>query len=154
MADPYYSLCCEEIENLNHIFRSSPMADQFWRKMKGDAQVPGCLSSPFQEWLVLNLSKNKRPREDVDWKNKFAISLWWLWQWRNDRIFGHKVISVERKISLLHGYCKDCDALKPEGLLTNRQLAKNLWISSNPIPHYCVPFTRTHNLTRIGLYNR
>ena len=55
-ADPYCSLCREEIEDLNHIFCTCLMADQFWRKMKGDAQVPRCLSSHFQEWLVLNLS--------------------------------------------------------------------------------------------------
>ena len=79
--------------------------------MKGDAQVPRCLSSPFREWLVLNLSQNRRPGEEVDWKDKFSISLWWLWRWRNDRIFGHKVISIERKISLFHGYCKDVQSV-------------------------------------------
>ena len=75
--------------------------------MQGDAQVSGCLSSHFREWLVLNLSKNRRLEEEVVWKDKFAISFWWLWRWRNDIIFGNNVVSVERKISLVHGYCKD-----------------------------------------------
>ena len=44
----------------------------------------------------------------------------------------------------------DCDAPKPGGPLTNRQPTENLWISGNPIPHYCVPFTRIHSLTKIG----
>ena len=43
-----------------------------------------------------------------------------------------------------------CDAPKSGGLLTNRQPSKNLWMLGNPIPHYCVPFTRIHNLTKIG----
>ena len=83
-ANSYCSLCHEEIKDLNHIFRTCPEANQFWRKMQGDAQVPGCLFSPFREWLMLNLSKNRWLGEEVDWKDKFAISLWWLWRWRND----------------------------------------------------------------------
>ena len=75
--------------------------------MQRDAQVPRFLSSPFREWLVLNLSKNRRSGEEVDWKEQFAISLWWLWRWRNDQNFDNKVVLVERKISLVHGYCKD-----------------------------------------------
>ena len=43
-----------------------------------------------------------------------------------------------------------CDAPKPGGPLTNRQPAENLWMSGNPIPHCCAPFTGTHNLTKIG----
>ena len=56
---------------------------------------------------MLNLSKNRRSGEEVDWKDKFAICLWWLWRWRNNQIFGNKVVAIERKISLMHGYCKD-----------------------------------------------
>ena len=42
-----------------------------------------------------------------------------------------------------------CDAPKSRGPLINRQPSKSLWMSGNPIPHYCVPFTRTHNLKKI-----
>ena len=45
---------------------------------------------------------------------------------------------------------ESCDSLKPGGSLTNRQPPENLWMSGNPIQHYCVPFTGNHNLTKIG----
>ena len=41
-----------------------------------------------------------------------------------------------------------CDALKPGGPLTNRQLAENSWISGDPIPHCYVPFTEIHNFNK------
>ena len=42
-----------------------------------------------------------------------------------------------------------CDSPKSGGLLTNRQPTENLWMLGTLIPHYCVPFTKTHNLTKI-----
>ena len=44
----------------------------------------------------------------------------------------------------------NCDASKPGDPLTNYQPTKDLWMSSDSIPHCCVPFTRTHNLIKIG----
>ena len=38
----------------------------------------------------------------------------------------------------------------PRVPLTTSQPAKFLWISSNPIPHYCVPFIGIHIFTKIG----
>ena len=43
------------------------------------------------------------------------------------------------KFSSIDDYC---DPPKLVGPLTNCQLAKNLWMSSDPIPHYCVPLMR------------
>ena len=41
-----------------------------------------------------------------------------------------------------------CDIPKPEGLLTNRQLTENYWISGDPIPYCYVPFTGIHNFNK------
>ena len=46
-----------------------------------------------------------------------------------------------------------CDAPKPGGPLTTRQPEEFLWISSNPVPYYCVPFIGIHIFTKIG-YSR
>ena len=43
-----------------------------------------------------------------------------------------------------------CDTPKPEGSLTTRQPAEDSWISGNPTPHHRVPFSGTHDLTKIG----
>ena len=43
-----------------------------------------------------------------------------------------------------------CDAPKPEGPLTTRQPAEDLWMSDKPTPHHRVPFSGTHDLTKIG----
>ena len=42
------------------------------------------------------------------------------------------------------------DAPKPEGPLTTRQPAEDLWMSGNPTPHHRVPFSGTFDLTKIG----
>ena len=62
------------------------------------------------------------------------------------RPFYRLLIHASRKVKKV----LQCDSPKPGGPLTNYQPAKNLWMSGNPIPHCCVPFTGTHNLTKIG----
>ena len=42
------------------------------------------------------------------------------------------------------------DAPESEASLIIHQPAESLWISCNSIPHRCVPFTRIHNLIKIG----
>ena len=44
---------------------------------------------------------------------------------------------------------KACDTPRLGDPLTNRQPAKDLWMLGNPIPHYCVLYTGTHNLIKI-----
>ena len=41
------------------------------------------------------------------------------------------------------------DAPKPRGPLTTRQPAKDSWMSGNPTAHHHVPFSGTHDLTKI-----
>ena len=43
-----------------------------------------------------------------------------------------------------------CDALKPGSPLTTRQSTEDSWMSDNPIPYHRVPFSGTHDLTKIG----
>ena len=44
----------------------------------------------------------------------------------------------------------NCEAQKPGGLLTTRQPAEDSWMSGNLTPHHRVPFSGTHDLTKIG----
>ena len=41
-----------------------------------------------------------------------------------------------------------CDAPKPGSVLTNHQLAKNLWISGDPILHCYILFNGIHNFNK------
>ena len=72
-----------------------------------------------------------------------------LEDWTHEKKTIVQIMDVMEKEKKNKKQRKMCDALKPGGPLTNRQSKENLWMSSNPIPHYCVPFTRTHNLTKI-----
>ena len=43
-----------------------------------------------------------------------------------------------------------CDVPKPRGPLTTCQPEEDLWMSGNLKPHHRVPFSGTHDLTKIG----
>ena len=55
---------------------------------------------PFQDRLCWNL-RRKTLSDEGPWKERFAVSIWWIWKWRNEEIFSNKITSVERNAAVV-----------------------------------------------------
>lgn len=53
----------------------------------------------FKIWLERNISGCDEGDEQNEWPRTFAITAWWIWRWRNDRIFNASSMEVQRKIA-------------------------------------------------------
>lgn len=42
-------------------------------------------NKPCVDWILSNLKQDDT--RDLEWPMVFATTLWWLWKWRNCRIF-------------------------------------------------------------------
>ncbi|CAL2242056.1 unnamed protein product [Prunus armeniaca] len=47
-----------------------------------------CLELDFQPWLRINLTTNSKWRVETPWTVAFAYTCWYIWKWRNIRVFG------------------------------------------------------------------
>nr|GMD34497.1 uncharacterized protein LOC109150807 [Ipomoea batatas]GMD36195.1 uncharacterized protein LOC109150807 [Ipomoea batatas] len=52
---------------------------------------------PFLNWLDADIKGFKKDHRQHSSSVTFAVSTWWLWRWRNDRIFNQKTASVRFK---------------------------------------------------------
>jgi len=41
----------------------------------------------MKEWIVEDISGSNVPGDDDDWSVKFSLILWWIWKWRNSKVF-------------------------------------------------------------------
>lgn len=74
-------------ENIEHILRSRPITTVVWRSLGWDGDG-SMLNEEFKAWLMRNLSAQKCGKGD-EWLRAFAMTCWWLWKWRNERIFNN-----------------------------------------------------------------
>ena len=95
-----------------------------------------------------NVTKRQLKRLHVNYI-KIFLSSYFLLYTRYQVVHAINEIMFNSKSLMYKMKSISCDSLKPRGPLTNRQPLENLWMSGNPIPHCCVPFTGTHNLTKI-----
>lgn len=54
---------------------------------------------PFREWLDKGISIKNSENTPGDIRPLFAITLWWLWKWRNEAIFSSKIYSLHYKVN-------------------------------------------------------
>lgn len=82
--DPRCLVCGEVEENVEHILRKCPIATMVWRKFPGinDHEIFG---KPLTEWIAQNTGPYQT--RDEHWPTVFCTTLWWLWKWRNNRVF-------------------------------------------------------------------
>ena len=67
------------------------------------------------------------------WKELFAIIVWWIWRWRNNRVFGNDVPSMSDKIRIISRYSTEVISAM-ENLKMMRGLGSyyTTWIGWNP----------------------
>nr|GEV78602.1 RNA-directed DNA polymerase, eukaryota, reverse transcriptase zinc-binding domain protein [Tanacetum cinerariifolium] len=82
-------LCSANVESSNHVFFDCDNAKAIWNLVRNlcDLAFPTCAS--FDQWMVWfdswQASKERKRRLYII----FAATLWWLWRFRNNIIFGN-----------------------------------------------------------------
>ncbi|KAL8171117.1 hypothetical protein V2J09_022921 [Rumex salicifolius] len=69
------------------IVRDCAETHKLWEKL-----VPSCswikfFSVDLDEWLKMNLESHSRKEESDRWRITFATTIWWVWNWRNHKVF-------------------------------------------------------------------
>lgn len=76
-------------ETVEHLLRSCDEASAVWRRLLPRYEINKLMNVPFQHWLNSNLNGKVKSGFGTDWPDLFAIVLWWLWKWRNDKVFNN-----------------------------------------------------------------
>lgn len=51
----------------------------------------------LEQWVLANLKDGLYDLMDVGWEVKITTIVWWLWKWRNNRIFKKEEIPISIK---------------------------------------------------------
>lgn len=86
IPDPNCKICDYYEENYNHILGDGFPAINLWAATNHKPQHFTTSRRIFHRWLKKNL-QNHECRNGVRWSEKFPISLWHLWKWRNAAMF-------------------------------------------------------------------
>ena len=91
---------------------------------------------PFQDWLYWNL-KRKTLSDEGPWKDRFTVSMWCIWKWRNEEIFTNKTTNVERKVVVVRGsYREILSAFSNNEVVLGEPGGQGLvWVGWSPPPH-------------------
>ncbi|XVE58507.1 hypothetical protein DITRI_Ditri04bG0175000 [Diplodiscus trichospermus] len=96
--DDHCPFCSGMEETVEHVVRNCVEAKQVWETSLVSTELQFQQSLNFEEWLRHNLTGKVRCDFAKDWTTVFAITIWWLWRWRNDFVFNNVVKSKEYKI--------------------------------------------------------
>lgn len=84
--NPSCFICGQDNESSIHILRDCPAAKSVWRRLGGRSNFSSFYQGDLKTWLSSNLEEDERD-EGEGWQSYFGITLWWLWRWRNIRVF-------------------------------------------------------------------
>ncbi|XP_073051702.1 uncharacterized protein [Primulina eburnea] len=98
------ALCHYELEDVDHIFRKCEEAKKIWRRLMPTKAFQTSLNPSFDAWLMGNLGHKPKTSKNLDWNILFAITLWWIWHWRNNFVFNTKKFDVDLKEKWIKDY--------------------------------------------------
>ena len=82
--DPKCFICGHDVESSIHVLRDCPAASMVWKEIGGIAFTPEFVRGDIKQWITYNLAQNA---QGDWWPTMFGITVWWLWRWRNSRVF-------------------------------------------------------------------
>ena len=112
--DPRCYVCGYVEENIDHILRRCPATTVVWRSLGWDGEG-SFINEDFKGWLTRNLSL-KACKKGEEWPRAFAMTCWWLWKWRNERIFAvNPRIPIDQGAFLMARCREVCRAFEVDG---------------------------------------
>ena len=110
-VNPHCQCCPTTIEDLDHVFKSCSKASVVWLQQAKHETVRQAHHMAFQEWLRWNLNQTNVHGDGGEWKDQFAILLWWLWRWRNESIFNKREATLEAKVAMARHYSREVNSV-------------------------------------------
>ncbi|XVE79323.1 hypothetical protein DITRI_Ditri14bG0049000 [Diplodiscus trichospermus] len=89
--------CNGSLEDMDHVLRKCPEASNLWQSLLPAAKFHKQGNLSFHEWLQYNLCASLSFAGFPNWPASFAITLWWLWKWRNAFVFSGERFSKDYK---------------------------------------------------------
>ena len=78
-------------EDLVHILRDCPLARFVWNNLGIRSSMASNWLLLLQNWVFENLTiEAPSSSMALDWPMRFAVTSWWLWHWRNARVFNNE----------------------------------------------------------------
>ena len=93
--------CSGSSEDLNHVFRFCKNAEQVWLQFFSHGQLQYLKHLSLRDYVAWNLGKNFVLQSQISWKDLFATIVWWLWMWRNQRVFRNDIPSMTAKFGTI-----------------------------------------------------
>ncbi|KAL8129586.1 hypothetical protein V2J09_018741 [Rumex salicifolius] len=104
MNDPRCTACGYNEESLPYVFRDSEKAKSVWLLFLTKQQlgrVDFFVLDPI-EWLKAGLKGTFSFSQTFPGEVMFVVILWWLWRWRNGRVFGNIIPVADIRWFLLN----------------------------------------------------
>lgn len=90
-------LCSEKVEDIEHVLRECPAADEVWLRILPELHHKSRNMS-FRNWLDYGIANRGNGHKPELENSLFALTIWWLWKWRNNAIFTGRFHSIQSKV--------------------------------------------------------
>lgn len=80
-------ICISKREDVKHVIRGCQAAREVWEQIIPTRNPHGYLLMDLDTWLDLNIAGKLNGGNDTHWSMRFAITTWWIWKWRNEKVF-------------------------------------------------------------------
>lgn len=95
--------CKQPGESVEHMVRRCHFASEVWRRTLGAGAVQRNDTLPFDTWFCRSV-EGEHSTNNRDSGMQFAVTIWWLWRWRNDAAFNGVEVDTDTKVSFLGQY--------------------------------------------------
>ncbi|XP_019167626.1 PREDICTED: uncharacterized protein LOC109163328 [Ipomoea nil] len=115
--------CDDLIEDVDHVLRSYPAAKDLCKAVFPDSFQRRSML-PFSIWLLDGLASKSDGKGPLNASSLFAITLWWIWKWRNEAVFNNNVKPLCFKISWVKAQYEEVNNafMKGKGLMNTQNL--------------------------------
>lgn len=102
-SDDRCIICRRAPESITHLLRDCPKNAEVWDKLIGKREASIMANMDFKGWFSSNINGKVNTRYNKEWPNLFAITVRWLWKWRNKFVFNGEDRDAQNKVDWLLG---------------------------------------------------
>lgn len=90
--------CMGVTKSIFHVLRECPLATNIWMRRLRMEKRREFFRLEVRGWLRANLLNSVQVAME-DWPSTFGVTIWKIWQWRNDHIFNGKSHITKSRLS-------------------------------------------------------
>jgi hypothetical protein len=115
VADSSCHYCLGTPESMLHLFRDCPKASQIWRALGGPVTMMRTFTLDWNGWLSANIFQKNCSFLGFQWVQLFVFTCWFIWKWRNKRIFDVNFHDPHNAIQLITHYIMEWNSVNQKG---------------------------------------